>query len=65
MNNNIREGDIIIDTHGKKFLDLILIIKIRVKRLKLIVVSNGESFITTGEWVCIANPVYIHVILFI
>ena len=55
MNNDIREGDIIVDTNGKKFIDLILIVKVRVKRLNLIVVSYGKSFITIDEWVCIAT----------
>ena len=32
------------------------------KRLNLIVVSCGESYITLEEWACTASPVYIRVI---
>ena len=35
------------------------------KRLILIVVSCGESFVTTNEWACTASQVHTRVILFI
>ena len=35
------------------------------KRLNLIVVTCGESFVTTDEWACTASQVHTRVIAFI
>ena len=39
--------------------------QVHVERLNLIVVSCGESFVTTNEWACTASQVHTRAIVFI
>ena len=61
INDSVREGGVIVETNGNEYPRLNILLRFMRKdigRLNLIVVSCGESFVTTNEWSCTASQAH-------